>query len=123
MANFNDKILQFSDELDSREMTFLSVDRVEPVNILNLNPTAYFQSQFRLINRVKEYQRRIYSIFDFFGDLGGFIEAIFVAGQFMVAGLASRMFKASLIRDLFHVRMDTKGADIGRLLKKISGKN
>ena len=31
------------------------------------------------------------------------------------------MFKASLIRDLFHVRMDTKGTDIGRLLKKLSG--
>ena len=79
-ATFNDNLMQISDDLESKTKSFISVDRIEPVNMLNLNPTAYFQAQFRLINRVKEYQRRIYSTFDFFGDLGGFIEAIFVAG-------------------------------------------
>ena len=43
-----------------------------------------------------------------------------MGSNFLVAGLATRMFKASLIRDLFQVRMDTKGADLGRLLTKLS---
>ena len=37
-----------------------------------INPTAYVQVQFKLTNRVIEYERVIYSFFEMAGDIGGF---------------------------------------------------
>lgn len=40
----------------------------------------------------------------------------------MVAGVASRIFLASLIRELYHVRIDTNQTDIKRLMTKLSSR-
>ena len=61
----------------------------------------------------------MYSFFDLFGDVGGFYQALSVVGQFTVAGVASRMLVASLIRDLFHVRIDTNKTEMSQLMGKL----
>ena len=70
---------------------------------------------------MKEYSRRIYSVLDLFGDLGGFAEAMVILGSVFVTSIASRMFLASLIRDIYHVRVDTNKTDIDLLRSKLSG--
>ena len=59
-----------------------------------VNPTAYFVAQFKLTNRVIEYERVIYSVFDLMGDVGGFGEFLYVTMYLIIAGYASRMFIA-----------------------------
>lgn len=65
------------------------------MNIRSINPTALYQAQFRLNNRVSMFERRIYSMFDMMGDVGGFIEAIYVTNFVIVSFYASRLFKAA----------------------------
>ena len=89
------------------------------MSIRGLNPTAYFQAQFRLVNQVKMFERRTYSLLDMIGDVGGFTEALYVFSMLSVSIAASKMFNAAQIRDLFHVRMDTGRADMKRLLTKL----
>jgi len=89
------------------------------MNIRLLNPTAYFQVQFRLNNRVRMYERRVYSLFDLIGDVGGFSEALYVVSMFVVSIFATKMFKAAQIRDLFHVRIDTKGTELRQLFARL----
>ena len=42
IAKFNDKLFQFSDDLEIEKETFLTIDQVRDQNIQALNPTAYF---------------------------------------------------------------------------------
>ena len=64
-----------------------------------------------------EYERVIYSFFDMVGDIGGFGEAVYIFCLILVSGYANRMFIASVIRDMFKVRLDTHGADIKELVQ------
>lgn len=75
-----------------------------------MNPTAYFECQFRLSNRVVEYERVIYSFFEMAGDIGGFGEAVYIVCLLFVSAYANRMFFASMIQEMFKVRLDTHGA-------------
>ena len=65
----------------------------------------------------------MYSYFDLIGDVGGFFEALHVLSHLLVAGIASRMFLASLIRELYHVRLDTNHTDMQQLLSKLKKKS
>ena len=85
-------------------------------SIRTTNPTAYFQIDFRLSNRVNHYERVIYSVFDMLGDIGGFGEAIYFGCLILVSFYANRMYFASVIRDIFKVRLDTHGAQISELV-------
>ena len=69
------------------------------------------------------YERRVYSFLDLLGDVGGFLEALYVISGFFVASIASRMFMAAKIRDLYHVRVDTNGTDLRRLLFKLPSRS
>ncbi len=68
------------------------------------------------------YERRTYSLLDMIGDVGGFTEALYVLSMLMVTMFAQKMFNASQIRDLFHVRIDTGQTDMNHLLKKLPSK-
>ena len=57
------------------------------------------------------------------GDVGGFTEALYVLSMLMVTAFAQKMFNASQIRDLFHVRIDTGQTDMNHLLKKLPSKD
>mmetsp|Transcript_11685 Transcript_11685/g.14782 ORF Transcript_11685/g.14782 Transcript_11685/m.14782 type:complete len:117 (+) Transcript_11685:207-557(+) len=65
------------------------------------------------------YERRIYSLFDLMGDVGGFVEALYVLSFVSVSMFAQKMFKAAQIRDIFHVRTETNKTDLLRLHSKL----
>lgn len=94
-ATENDKMIQISDGLEQKTRYWISFEQIRDLNIGNVNPTAYYQAQFRLNNRVRQYNRRIYSMFQMMGDVGGFIEAIYVLSFIIVSFFASKMFKAA----------------------------
>ena len=64
-----------------------------------------------------EYERVIYSFFEMAGDIGGFGEAVYIFCLMAVSAYANRMFFASVIREMFKVRLDTNGAQIEQLAK------
>lgn len=74
--------------------------------------------QFRLTNRVIEYERVIYSFFDLAGDIGGFGEFLHIVFLILVSSYANRMFFAEVIRDMFRVRLSTGKANIKELVKR-----
>ena len=68
------------------------------------NPTAYFACDFRLSNRVIEYERVIYTFFDFAGDVGGFGEFLYITLLILISSYSSRMFFGQVISQIFRVR-------------------
>ena len=51
------------------------------------------------------------------GDIGGFGEAVYIFCLILVGAYANRMFFASVIQEMFKVRLDTHGAQIQQLAK------
>ena len=95
--------------------SFLSIEEIREVSLYTLNPTAYLQCAFRLSNRVNEYERVIYSIFDMAGDVGGFAEFIYIACLVVTSSYASRMFFGKVMSEMFRIRLDTRGPTIREL--------
>ena len=52
------------------------------------------------------------------GDVGGFGEFMYITFIILVGGYANRMFFASVITDMFRVRLGTGKADISDLYKR-----
>ena len=88
-----------------------------------VNPTAYFVCQFKLTNRVIEYERVIYSFFDLMGDVGGFGEFTYVMLFLLMYGYANRMFIAEVIKDMFFVRLETGNVKIPELISRLKSHN
>ena len=87
-ANLNDQMMQVSDDIELKTTSWVSLETVQDFNINTINPSAYYQAQFRLNNRVRLYERRIYALFDLMGDVGGFLEALYVLTYILVAFFA-----------------------------------
>ena len=68
------------------------------------NPTAYFELAFRLSNHVNKYERVVYNIWHYFGDIGGFIEIFKVLGIIIMSSYAENLYIASLIKRMYRVR-------------------
>ena len=117
-VELKDSYFLMSDKLQSENYNFLSVDRVVDRNWASINPTSYFQVQFKLSNRVIEYERVIYSFFEMAGDVGGFGEFLHITFIILVGGYANRMFFASVIHDMFRVRLGTGNANISELVRR-----
>ena len=112
MLNYNevdikDSYFHMWDTYQTDSYNFLSLDGIKDMGIKLVNPTAYFVCQFKLSNRVIEYERVIYSFFDLMGDVGGFGEFVYVMLFLLMYGYANRMFIADVIRDMFFVRLET----------------
>ena len=122
-VELKDSFFLILDDAQTTRTNFLSVSGIRDQGLRSLNPTAYFQAQFRLTNRVIEYERVIYSFFDMAGDVGGFGEFLHITFFILVGGFANRMFIASLIQDLFRVRLDIGDAKIDDLANSVKKKS
>ena len=60
----------------------------------------------------------IYSITDMAGDVGGFGHFLYVTCLISVGGYANRMLLASLIQDMFRVRLATGKTRLSFLMKR-----
>ena len=101
----------------------MSTELVAESSLRSFNTDAYFQADFRLANRLNVYERTVYNVLDMFGDVGGVLEIIMTSSGFLVSLLAGKMFLASLIRELFRVRTDSRGADMHKLFTQAKTKN
>jgi len=116
-VELKDSYFQIWSQQQTEFYNFLSVDHSVSQSLRTINPTAYFQAQFRLNNRVNEYERVVYSFFDMAGDIGGFMEAVYIFFVFGIGAYANRMFFASVIQDVFKVRLEAHGQTIFELQK------
>lgn len=117
-VELKDSHFRFWDEYQTENFNFISIGAVHDSSLRSINPNAIFQCQFRLSNRVIEYERMIYSFFEMAGDIGGFGEFLYVVILIFIGGYANRMFFADIIQDMFRVRLDTAP---DRRLTKIIG--
>ena len=95
---------------------FLSVNKIVDRGLRTINPTAYFTCDFRLSNRVIEYERVIYTFFDFAGDVGGFGEFLYIVILILISGYANRMYLGSVIQEIFRVRESPQGMRSNEIL-------
>jgi len=51
-----------------------------------------------------EHKRQIYGMLDFFGDIGGFVEAIYWFGFAMVVVAQTRFYNNYLARSLYYIQ-------------------
>jgi len=47
------------------------------------------------------YERKIYSILDLLGDIGGLAESIYIIGSILVSFVAHRFFISSILKNIY----------------------
>lgn len=62
---------------------------------------AYVSVYFRIDNKYQIYERKIYSVLDLLGDVGGMLEAIRVLGFLIVGFISSKQFQAALLSKVY----------------------
>lgn len=50
------------------------------------------------------YSRKIYSVLEFLGDIGGFKETLLMFGQFVIGFIVERLFYAKIMKNIYHTR-------------------
>lgn len=58
----------------------------------------------RLDNREVSYDRKVYSLFEFLGDLGGLYQSLFVIGFILVTYFVERIFVSSILRQIYQIK-------------------
>ncbi|CAI2361782.1 unnamed protein product [Moneuplotes crassus] len=73
-------------------------------------------------DRVQDvYERRVYSLLDFFGQLGGFFEILTLAGTFLVHYFADKIYRYSLFTELYCV--DSDEIELRKVNSKVASKS
>lgn len=53
---------------------------------------AFFSLYLRYDNKYEIYERKVYSVLELLGDIGGLLEAIYVMGYILVGFFTHRLF-------------------------------
>ena len=64
---------------------------------------TYFQVNFHLSDSVTVYERQVYNLGDFLADVGGMAQIVSALGSYMVGILSTRLFYATLVKDVFWI--------------------
>ena len=71
----------------------------------------------RFDNHYEIYERKVYSILELIGDIGGLWEGVFILGQLMIGFVSYRMFASEIMKHIYQVRkpfiVNTRGPDYG----------
>jgi len=67
------------------------------------NPNVIFNLNLGMDKKVTISTRRVYSLLDCLGDVGGLYDALFLISAFVVGTLPSDLFMAKLLRTLFRI--------------------
>ena len=86
-------------ESEPEPFTFLSIDKIEK-DVIDNSPYPEISLQIKLSNKIHTYERQIYTIFTVVSDIGGFYGAIVIIPTFFVQFYSSRLFSASLQKEL-----------------------
>jgi hypothetical protein len=58
----------------------------------------------RLDNRYDSYSRKVYSLLELLGDIGGLQGALLAIGMFFVGFISNRLFYSDMIHKIYQVR-------------------
>ena len=84
--------------------------------IVELQNTNFYESQYnknerqlgifylRFDSQYSMYTRRIYSIMDFLGDIGGMYSSLFFLGYICVSFFSHRLFISAILKQLYQVK-------------------
>lgn len=70
----------------------------------SLRSDTYFLVNFHLSDAVTVYERQVYNLGDFLADVGGMAQIVSALGSYLVAVLSSRLFYATLVKEVFWIR-------------------
>ncbi|CAI2363423.1 unnamed protein product [Moneuplotes crassus] len=105
-VSLSDSIFPFSSE---KQQSFLSIDDYQQDGETRDDTDPFLMNfEFRQDPTVDSYERRVYSILDLFGQLGGFFEVLVIFGGALVHYFASQMYNYSLFSQLYCLN----GADV-----------
>ena len=65
----------------------------------------------RLDNKYDKYNRKIYSILEFLGDMGGLFRALFSIGMVIVGQFAQRLFFSDMLHSIYQIRKKSFDSD------------
>mmetsp|Transcript_7032 Transcript_7032/g.7961 ORF Transcript_7032/g.7961 Transcript_7032/m.7961 type:complete len:255 (-) Transcript_7032:179-943(-) len=101
-ANFIDDLVQLG---QSSETSFLQItDYREQVDVEEAD--FQFLSVFiRADEKYDMYERRVYSIGDLLGQMGGLYQSVFVIGTIFVFVFSERLFISSILRKIYQIDM------------------
>ncbi|CAI2362675.1 unnamed protein product [Moneuplotes crassus] len=98
-VSLSDSIFPFSPE---KQQSFLSIDNYRQDGEMRYDGDPLLMDfEFRQDPTVDSYERRVYSILDLFGQLGGFFEVLAIFGGALVHYFASQMYSYSLFTHLY----------------------
>ncbi|CAI2363435.1 unnamed protein product [Moneuplotes crassus] len=99
VVSLSDSIFPFSSET---KQSFLSIDDYQQDGKITYQGDPLLMDfEFRQDPIVDSYERRVYSILDLFGQLGGFFEVLAIFGGALVHYFASQMYSYSLFTHLY----------------------
>lgn len=65
---------------------------------------SYINFYIRYDSQYNIYERKIYSIMDLLGDIGGLAESLYILGMLFVGFISHRLFISSILRRVYQVR-------------------
>jgi hypothetical protein len=92
--------------VSATEYEFFTADKViEKIEYDDLTASAdeVFEIRFRLDSINHNYERRVFSLSDMMGLIGGVFEVLLVTGSFLVGFISRKMFSAAILNKLYCV--------------------
>lgn len=110
VGNFIDNLLQIT----SVPSEYFYQVKPGKENIILTNTDGEFMTIYlRTDEQYDQYDRKVYSIGDLLGQLGGFFEVLHAAGWFLTFMITERLATAALASTIFQISGPNKGSDSG----------
>jgi len=95
-----DSFFQFGNPVEEK---FYSIGSFRDEFDIKAGTKEYFHLVLYQDSNSDQYERRVYSIMDVIGQLGGFFEVLIIFGGFLVNSFSVRIFYYSLFNKLYHI--------------------
>ena len=101
-VELKDNIFQYSPDGDEKK--FVSVERVDQsFSNYNVNNSLLMSVTFIKDYNYDAYERKVFTLLEVFGNLGGLFEVLGIVGGILVGSSAERFFNYSIISHLYQV--------------------
>jgi len=104
---FQDNLLQIS---SVEEQEFFQLYKGRESTILSNSEGEFMTIYLRTDEMFQFYDRKVYSIGDLLGQIGGFFEVIHALGMFLTLAVAQRLMTAALAKSVYQVDIRDKNS-------------
>ena len=113
-GQFQDNLLQLT---AAKEEEFFQINKGMESLVLTGDDREFMTIYLRTDQEFKLYDRKVYSIGDLLGQIGGFFEVIYAIGAFLTLLFVERMITASIVSKIYQVDSDSNDKDKERRAK------